>query len=113
MINGIAGVVVIYYPEEEELLKNIKSYLPFVNLLVVIDNTDSGFDSNIGDDLKFLDKSIQYISNKKNEGIGYALNKAASIALQAGYSWLLTMDQDSFLMMTNLENIFLFSWSIW
>src|SRR5258706_2194817 len=108
MINGIAAVVVLYYPGEEEVSRNIKSYLPFVNLLVVVDNTDSEPGKNIGDNLMSLDKSIRYISNKKNEGIGYALNKAASIALQEGYSWLLTMDQDSFFDADQPEKYFSF-----
>ena len=108
MINGIAAVVVLYYPEEEEIFRNIKSYLPFVNLLVVVDNTDSEPGKNIGDNLMSLDKSIQYISNKRNEGIGSALNKAASIALQEGYLWLLTMDQDSFFDANQSEKYFSF-----
>ncbi len=108
MINGIAAVVVLYYPGEEEVSRNIKSYLPFVNLLVVVDNTDSEPGKNIGDNLMSLDKSVRYIANKKNEGIGYALNKAASIALQEGYSWLLTMDQDSFFDADQPEKYFSF-----
>jgi rhamnosyltransferase len=96
MISGLAGVVVLYFPEQEELFRNIKSYLPFIQLLIVVDNTGAEAPGSIRDNLASLDKTIQYIANKNNEGIGTALNKAASIGLQHGFSWLLTMDQDSF-----------------
>lgn len=39
--------------------------------------------------------SVEYISENENKGIAYALNKIMSCAKRDGYSWVVTMDQDS------------------
>lgn len=89
----VEGVVVLYYPSEE-VIKNINSYLPFLEKLYVIDNSPS-LKWSLIEKLKRLGEKIVYISNRENKGIGYALNRGAELAIKDGAKWLLTMDQDS------------------
>ena len=89
----IAGVVVVYYPDTDELVRNIHSYIGFLNQLYIIDNTPEPIHSE--EKLRQLPRS-QYIKNEKNLGVAKALNIALDQAVQNGYQWLLTMDQDSF-----------------
>jgi len=105
MMNAIAAAVVLYHTEESSFFDNIASYLPFVSQLFVVDNSP-GFNRNISDRLVSLGEKIIYLANDKNRGIAAALNTAAARALGRNYSWLLTMDQDSFFEQHELENYF-------
>lgn len=90
--SNIAGVVVLYHPEED-VIAGIGSYLPYLGMLYVIDN--SGISPDMEKRVAVLSSGIRYIRNKDNIGIAAALNKGATLALQDGFGWLLTMDQDS------------------
>ena len=83
-----AAVVVLYNPDNE-VQENIKSYIDSVDVVYAVDNS---LDDN---SQKFSDEKIVYISNGDNLGIAYALNVGAKKAVEDGYEWLLTMDQDS------------------
>jgi rhamnosyltransferase len=89
----LAGCIVIYNPTIS-VIKNIESYIHALAVLYVIDNSVT-----INDDFATLltavsDKVI-YLPQKDNIGIAAALNIGANAAIDAGYQWLLTMDQDS------------------
>lgn len=86
----IAGVVVLYNPAIS-IIDNIRSYLHQIDRLFVIDNSDKKNDFIV----KELDGNVTYLFNNKNIGIAKALNVGAEIAIQKGYKYLLTMDQDS------------------
>jgi rhamnosyltransferase len=90
----IAGVVIIYHPDEDSVLSNIKSYISYFDTLIVFANSrvNDGFVESI----KELSEKIVFIFNQKNEGISKALNTAVKKASDQGYAWLLTMDQDSY-----------------
>lgn len=88
----VMGIVVLYQPDQN-VIKNIFTYLDQVGQLLVIDNSDI-VDSKIIDKIKSLN-NINFISYGKNLGIARALNHAAQIAIENGYQFLLTMDQDS------------------
>lgn len=90
----IAAVVVLYHPDLEMVKRNINSYLSFVSRLYIVDNTPGV--SAVRPDFITDEKKIHYIANGKNEGVAAALNTGASLAVEAEYRWLLTMDQDSF-----------------
>lgn len=85
----IAGTVVWYNPTKENV-ENIYSYVDNVDVLYIIDNSNNDNSSLIPNN-----KKIKYYPNYSNLGISYALNKAAKIALNDKYDFLLTMDQDS------------------
>ena len=86
----IAGVVVLYHPNEDVLI-NIDSYIENVEKLYVYDNSENTHEQL----LKSYGNKIEYMSCQQNMGIAYALNIAARKAIAEGFEWLLTMDQDS------------------
>lgn len=89
---GIAGVVVLYHPKED-VLSNIRSYAPWLDLLVVVDNTPEPFPW-VRERISGLANAV-YIANGANRGIAVAQNQGAKVAREKGMRWLLTMDQDS------------------
>lgn len=89
---GIAGVVILYHPDES-VIGNIQTYLPYIDKLYVADNTEGNL-SPVASQLMTY-KKIQLLYDGSNEGIARRLNEAAQLAIEAGYNWLLTMDQDS------------------
>jgi rhamnosyltransferase len=91
--NSLAGCVVLYNPRKA-VVKNIESYLLYLETLYVIDNSNNS-DEELVQSLLSLGSKIVYISQQKNEGVASALNRGACLALNANYKWLLTMDQDS------------------
>jgi rhamnosyltransferase len=97
----IATVVILYNPSEH-LHSNINTYYAYSNRIYIIDNSIKP--------LKFSDWSayskIEYFHDGRNKGLATALNIAASKAVQDGYDWLLTMDQDSSFEQHSIENYY-------
>lgn len=91
--NHIGGVVVIYNPRKEYLV-NFNSYIDQVNELLVFDNSSEKEDWLT--EYVESNNKISYVSFQKNMGIAFALNYAARYFIDAGFEYLLTMDQDSF-----------------
>lgn len=86
----LAGIVTLYNPELD-VKKNIESYLTDLDKVYVIDNTPNCENSQVLPS----SKKIEYLPQHKNLGVATALNIAAKLAIEDGYEWLLTMDQDS------------------
>ena len=103
----IYGVVVLYNPDEN-VLNNIFSYIDDIDKLYVIDNSEV-YNNNLIQKLQ-NDLKVQYIDNKGNRGIAYALNLGAKLAIDDNIDWLLTMDQDSGFDKGSLEKMI--TWSI-
>ena len=84
----LAAVVVLYNPDDDNIYY-YKNYIDVVDKLYVVDNSD--------DDINRLDdtKKIEYVKLGKNMGIAHALNVGAKKAIEDGYKYLLTLDQDS------------------
>ncbi len=89
----IAGVVVLYNPNPV-VIENIKSYINEIEFLFAIDNSEYP-NNEIVEELRENVK-VLYLPQKENLGIANALNRAADEAINLGYHYLLTMDQDSF-----------------
>lgn len=89
--NEIAAVVVLYNPSEEAL-GNIDSYAAQVGRVIAVDNSESP-DAALHSALSA--QGIEVVSMGGNEGIATALNVGCRRALESGYLWALTMDQDS------------------
>ncbi|MBS1746645.1 MAG: glycosyltransferase [Bacteroidetes bacterium] len=89
----IAACVIVYHGGEK-VIQNIRTFSHFVDKLYFIDNTET---KNI-----LLHSSISSLSNINiihdgfNEGIAKRLNQACALAINDGFDFLLTMDQDSF-----------------
>lgn len=93
----IFGVVILYNPTAE-VKQNIISYLPWVQKLLIIDNSEPASAM----DFDFPKDKVLVIADGENKGIAARLNQAASYAIEENATWLLTMDQDSFFDHNNL-----------
>ncbi|AWG23133.1 hypothetical protein FFWV33_17155 [Flavobacterium faecale] len=94
----IAACVILYHPKEKDL-HNILSYLPHVDRLYVYDNTE-----NAETILPFEDNDkVLYVSDNQNKGLSVRLNYACNLALEEGFDFLLTMDQDSYFIPENFK----------
>lgn len=86
----IAGIVTLYNPTDTDI-SNIFTYIDDIDVLYIIDNTEGNSNENrIPENNK-----IQYIFKNENVGVATALNIGANKAIEEGYEWLLTMDQDT------------------
>ncbi|WP_455755653.1 glycosyltransferase [Sulfurimonas sp.] len=90
---NICGTIVLYNPTDEIFL-NIDSYINAIDKLIVVDNSEIQ-NKEIIDQLKAKYTNYIYINNNDNLGIATALNIACDKAIELGYEWILTMDQDS------------------
>ncbi len=92
IIHKIAGVVVLFNPDES-VLNNINSYIQHTERLYIIDNSEN--ESRLSQ--KILKNPTAYLLHSgSNIGIAGALNLAVESAIRDGYNFLLTMDQDSY-----------------
>lgn len=92
--SSICAVVVAYYPDLG-FDGRLREILSQVGGMVVVDNTPStGRNRAI---LAISDNSQQLyvIENEDNLGVGAALNQGLENALQLGFEWVLTLDQDT------------------
>ena len=91
-MTGILATVILYNPSHE-VLTNLKTYAPFVDHLLIVDNSESPHDV-----LRLIRQDFPtsyHISNSENLGIAKALNQSALYGIENNFRWLLTMDQDS------------------
>jgi len=89
----IAGVVIVYFPDLEKLIFNIDSFINHIELLYIVYNSPENIENTNILNSKY--SNIQLIFNNENIGVAATLNQTAQKALNIGYEWLLTMDQDS------------------
>ena len=102
----IAAVTVLYNPDLI-VIKNIQSYITQIDTLYIIDNS-TNHNEEIETELSSL-SNVSYSRMPRNLGIATALNIACKQALKDGYSWILTMDQDSFVSETMLGTLYSFT----
>lgn len=98
----LTGVVVLYFPSEDNL-NNIKQYSSYFTKLIVIDNTP-----NCSSCFFNLLSNISYIPLNKNYGLGYALNLGLNKLIEEGYDYAMTLDQDTKIEYKNLEEYYNF-----
>jgi rhamnosyltransferase len=89
---SIAGTVVLYNPADD-VFDNITSYVDQISKLYVIDNSIQ-YNDTLKQKLDQINK-IVYINHGGNKGIAAALNTGAQRALDDGFEFVLTMDQDT------------------
>ena len=87
----IAALVILYNPDKN-ILDNINSYINQVEKVIIVDNSEF---SNEGLLINTSFKNFEYIFNNSNLGVAAALNIGAQKAIELGFDYLLTMDQDS------------------
>lgn len=90
----IAACVVIYNPGEDAA-SNIATYAPHVDEVFVVDNSDVVNDK-VSEKIRSAADNVTVIPMGGNKGIAAALNKGVNEASKAGFTHLLTMDDDSY-----------------
>jgi rhamnosyltransferase len=93
MKKSVAGVVVLYNPGPE-VADNLSTYADDTGRLYVVDNSELPLPPEL-EAMIASRPAIEYVPFGENLGIARALNEGARRAREAGYEWLLTMDQDS------------------
>ena len=91
----ILGVVTSFYPDIDELERNIKSFLPEIEHLLIWENTPK--------EKSYINKLIEKLNSNKvevrttgqNEYLAVPFNLCAKFAAENNFTHLLTMDQDS------------------
>lgn len=88
----VAAIYVLYNPDLQQLMQSVDMTRKFVDIVILIDNTDEAFTSP---DIK--DNTVIYKDLNGNKGIATALNVGCGMAKSTGCEWALLMDQDSLL----------------
>ncbi|MEJ2552338.1 MAG: glycosyltransferase family 2 protein [Anaerolineales bacterium] len=90
--SGVCGILVTYDPSKE-LASNIASLSSMVPHVIIVDN------NSVPEKLHWIDsnksKRIEIYRNPQNLGIAAALNRGLQRAIELGYPWAITLDQDS------------------
>lgn len=86
----IAGVVILYHPDIDTI-KNIETYLPYLDFLYIVDN---GNGEKVIKTIQTRWKNVEVVSFPDNAGIAHPLNVVLE-KTNSQYDYLLTMDQDS------------------
>ena len=91
------GIVTLYNPDVEKATMNILQYLPYIQCLIIWDNSpvDTGVKKSIMKSLKPFKEKIVWKGAGVNFGIAKALNYGFKYAKEYSYKLILTMDQDS------------------
>lgn len=84
----LACVIVLYNPTDHEINK-IRRYRFIFDDIIVVDNSDNAHN------IFSRYKNIKYIPLYKNTGIANAQNIGIYTAIDLGYDWVMTLDQDS------------------
>ena len=88
----ILAVVILYNPDSKLLLKNLHGIAPFVDHILLWQNSEVDHSTISG--IPYPEK-FEWAGNCENKGISTALNYAWDYAVNNSYDYLLTMDQDS------------------
>lgn len=99
----ICAVLVTFNPDHR-LMESLHCLVNQVGHIVVVDNNSS---SSMASYLAAVcqDLNITLLLNHKNQGIAAALNTGVDFALQNGFQWVYTLDQDSVIFPDTISNI--------
>ena len=82
--------VVIWYEPQIDYLANLDSYSSYVGHTYIIDNSSKSHEEWV-----VSKRAVTYVWLGGNHGIARALNSGCKLAYDAGFQFVLTMDQDS------------------
>lgn len=94
MQGKVCAAIVTYNPDIS-FSKNLESISKLVDKIFIIDNAS---DSEKKVFLQKISSNLEknfVVYNKENLGIATALNQAVKLAIELGYEWIITLDQDS------------------
>lgn len=92
-MENVCAVVVAYFPDED-FEARLRTILPQVARLVIVDNTPKAIPLS-PEIISAWGDRLHCITNHANRGVASALNQGIKYALQQGYHWTLTLDQDT------------------
>lgn len=92
---NLSAVVIAYQYSNEYLFENVRHFIDSVDYLIIWDNTPSDSKLLTEEFWKSKKESVYLLSTGKNEGIGYAINRAIELSIELGCTHIMTMDQDS------------------
>lgn len=93
----ILGVVVVYKPDILELIDNINQYIKSIDKLIIWENSKILEDDKKNICTKIYDSfKVIFKGTGENVGISKAINYSINYANNNQYSYLLSMDQDSY-----------------
>ncbi len=102
MGNSICAIIVSYNCDEQILL-GINSIKNQVDHVLIIDNGSNNKSIEL---LKqTANDQVEIIYNINNMGIAYALNQGVKYAQNNGFTWIVTLDQDSIATKAMIENM--------
>src|SRR6478736_3145595 len=101
-MDKIATVVILFNPNKKTV-ENILTYVNKIEKLFVTDNS-STLSQYIRFD--FLQEKTVLIHDGDNKGIAARLNQVCELAIEDGFEYLLTMDQDSYFDESAITNYF-------
>jgi rhamnosyltransferase len=93
--SNTCAVIVAYEPTKSifDLILVLKKKL---RKIFIIDNSGNDFSNNLLNDL-ISDDFLKIKRNSTNKGIATALNQGVKNAIESGFDWVLTLDQDTIL----------------
>jgi rhamnosyltransferase len=92
-MHRVSFVMVTYRPNVEVLSKALNSIKDQVQKIIIVDNTENGFDF---DQLQLFDKyDVEIIKLYDNNGIAKAQNIGIKLAIEEGAEYVMLSDQDS------------------
>lgn len=91
----ISAGIVLFNPDINRLKENISTVIVQCTHIYLVDNGSDNIDEVLESLRRYNQTKISIIRNEANQGIAKALNQLTKAALQDGFDWLLTLDQDS------------------
>ena len=91
--HNTCAIIVTYFPDAQfpERLDKVLSQFP---LAIIVDNASSDQAAEMLRNVAAM-SNVLLLTNNSNLGIGSALNQGMELALQQGFEWVLTLDQDT------------------
>lgn len=102
MTKKILATITTYNPEISLLEKNVDAVMPQVDKLIVYDNLSTNREQVI---TLCREKGVEVVLNDKNYGVAKPLYDGVEYADKNGYSYILTLDQDSVLFDKTVEKL--------
>jgi rhamnosyltransferase len=92
-LHNTCAVIVTYHPDEDfyARLERVRSQFP---LVIIVDNGSASV-AMLRNRVRL--PHVHLITNQANLGIAAALNQGVNLALQEGFEWVVTLDQDTML----------------
>jgi len=93
-IDSVCAIIVTYFPDcgFEQRLQRISQQ---VKQVIIVDNGSTGAEPFTIEEAVEGNANVELIKNSENLGVASALNHGVRKALECGYSWVVTFDQDS------------------